>query len=101
MMPPEKLVIDADPGVGDAIAIALAMCDPAVDVIAVTACGGSTSGEQAYRNLQTVASMIDPPRWPRLGWSSSPRVALPDHPEKSGMLPRDGMHGLADCEVIE
>jgi inosine-uridine nucleoside N-ribohydrolase len=101
MMPPEKLIIDADPGVGDAIAIALALCDPDLDVVGVTACGGRSSGEQAFRNMQTVISMIDPPRWPRLGWSSAPRAVIPDNPERSGILPRDGSQGLADCDVIE
>jgi inosine-uridine nucleoside N-ribohydrolase len=100
-MPGQKLVIDADPGVGDAIAIAFALCDPALDVIALTACGGRSSGEQAFRNLQTIVSMIDPPRWPRLGWSSAPMAVFPERPERTGMLARDGSHGLADCEIIE
>lgn len=100
-MPPEKLIIDADAGVGDAIAISLALSDLNLDVIAITASGGCCSGDQAFRNLQTVVSMIDPPRWPRLGWSSAPLAAVPDSPEKSGLLPRDGSHGLADCEIIE
>ena len=100
-MPPEKLMIDADPGVTDAIAIALALVDPSLDVIAVTACGGITSGEQAFRNLQTVISMIDPARWPRLGWCAAPPASIQDHPDRSGLLPRDGARGLADCEVIE
>jgi len=100
-MPGKKLIIDADPGVGDAIAIALALCDPQADVVAVTACGGTVSGEQAYRNLQTVISVVDPPRWPRLGWSSAPRAAVPDRPDFSGLLLQDGIHGLGDCEIIE
>jgi len=100
-MPPEKLIIDADPGVGDAIAIALALADPHLDVIAVTAAAGLVSGEQAFRNLQTLVSMLDPPRWPRLGWSSGPRVVLPESPERSGIFFRDGHQGLADCEIIE
>ncbi len=100
-MAEKKLVIDADPGIGDAITIALALSDPTVDVIAVTATGGTTSGEQSYRNVQTVVSMLDPPRWPRLGWSSSPRVAMPDPRSVSGILMHDGLHGLGDCDVIE
>ncbi|WP_437202962.1 nucleoside hydrolase [Planctomicrobium sp. SH664] len=100
-MPAQKLIIDADPGVGDALAIAFALCDPELDVIAVTACGGRCSGEQAFRNLQTVVSMIDPPRWPRLGWSSAPAAGMPESPERCGLLARDGVHGLAECEIIE
>ena len=101
MMPPEKLIIDADPGVGDAIAIALALSDPNLDVIAVTATAGLASGEQAFRNLQTLVSLLDPPRWPRLGWSSAPRIVLPESPERTGHFLRDNTFGLADCEIIE
>ncbi|WP_437192729.1 nucleoside hydrolase [Planctomicrobium sp. SH527] len=97
----KKVIIDADPGIGDAIAIALALFDPTLDVIAVTSTGGTVSGEQAYRNLQTIISLIDPPRWPRLGWCTSPRIALPDRPERTGILLHDGFHGLGDCEIIE
>ncbi|HWL09596.1 MAG TPA: nucleoside hydrolase [Planctomicrobium sp.] len=97
----KKLIIDADPGIGDAIAIALALSDPSLDVMAVTATGGTTSGEQAFRNLQTVVCMLDPPRWPRLGWSSAPPVRVAERPEQTGILVHDGLHGLGDCEVIE
>lgn len=100
-MPPQKLIIDADPGIGDAIAIALALSDPDLDVLAITATGGRTSGQQAFRNLQTVLSVLDPPRWPRLGWSSAPSVGLPQDPGKSGILRGDGTKGLGDCETID
>ncbi|MCA8997560.1 MAG: nucleoside hydrolase [Planctomycetaceae bacterium] len=100
-MPKLPLIIDADPGLGSAITTALALCDPELDVLAVTACGGRTSGEQAFRNLQTVVSMIDPPRWPRLGFSSAPAAPRPDRPELSGLLINDGAFGLGNCETIE
>ncbi|WP_437230908.1 nucleoside hydrolase [Planctomicrobium sp. SH661] len=100
-MPAEKLIIDADPGVGDAIAIALALSDPELEVIAVTSTAGMVSGEQAFRNLQTLVSMLDPPRWPRMGWSSAPRTNTAGSHELTGLFLRDSMHGLADCEIIE
>ena len=68
---PKKLIIDADPGIGDALAVALAMLDPEVDLIAVTATAGCVSGPTASRNLQTVVELIDPPKWPRLGASDA------------------------------
>ena len=40
----QKLVIDADPGIGDALAIVLALRDPAVEVVGLTATGGRVSG---------------------------------------------------------
>jgi Inosine-uridine nucleoside N-ribohydrolase len=100
-MPVEKLIIDADAGVGDAIAIALALVDPSVEVIAVTATAGVVSGEQSFRNLQTLVSMLDPPRWPRLGFSNAPRVSIPESLDRCEMLVCNGHHGLANCEIIE
>lgn len=64
---PQKLIIDADPGIGDALAIAAALLDPDLDVIALTAVGGSVSAVQAGRNLQALVEALDPPKWPRIG----------------------------------
>lgn len=67
----KKLIIDADPGIGDAIAVALAMLDPDIDLLALTATAGCVTGQTATRNLQAVIELIDPPRWPRLGASEA------------------------------
>ena len=64
---PQKLIIDADPGIGDALAIAVALADPDLDVIALTAVGGTVSAVQAGRNLQALVEALDPPKWPRIG----------------------------------
>lgn len=98
-MSTEKLLIDADPGIGDALAVALALVDPKIDVLAVTGCGGRVSGEQASLNLQTVVSIIDPDRWPRIGWSDSPAIGVPRHGE--GTILRDGPKGLGQCEPFD
>ncbi len=68
---PQKIIIDADPGIGDALAIALALLDPELDVIALTAVGGNVSAGQAWRNLQSVVEALDPPKWPRIGVADS------------------------------
>jgi inosine-uridine nucleoside N-ribohydrolase len=64
---PQKIIIDADPGIGDALAIAIALLDPEFDVVALTAVGGNVSEVQASRNLQSVIEALDPPKWPRIG----------------------------------
>ncbi|MBS0203374.1 MAG: nucleoside hydrolase [Planctomycetes bacterium] len=64
---PQKLIIDADPGIGDALAIALAIADPDLDVLALTAVGGCVSAMQAGRNLQAIVEALDPAKWPRIG----------------------------------
>lgn len=99
-MPRQKLIIDADPGIGDAVAIALALCDPTLEVVALTACGGLVSGQQAFRNLQTIVSIVDPQLWPRIGWSESPQASPADSPALSKLLRGHGKHGLGDCEQI-
>lgn len=91
------LVIDADPGIGDAVAIAVALADPHLDVVGLTATGGCVSGLQAGRNLQAIVEAIDPPKWPRIGISESPACRPPDE----SALPLsliNGAHGLGDWE---
>jgi len=63
----QKLIIDADPGIGDAIAIALAAADPQIDLLAVTAVNGCLSAKRAGRNIQTLLEWLDLPKNPRLG----------------------------------
>jgi inosine-uridine nucleoside N-ribohydrolase len=70
-----KVIIDADPGISDALAIAVALCDPELDVIALTAVGGRVSAAQAGQNLTTIVQAIDPPKWPRFGVADSPETA--------------------------
>lgn len=95
-----KLIIDADPGIGDAVAIALALSDPKLDVVALTAVGGLVSGERSFCNLQTIVSLIDPSRWPRIGWSELPPVMSENTSLQTGLLQGHGREGLGDCEQI-
>lgn len=62
-----KVILDCDPGIDDAVALCLALADPRLDVVAVTATAGTVSGEQATRNAQALIEWLDPPRHPRLG----------------------------------
>lgn len=63
----QKIVIDADPGIGDAVAIALAMFDPEIDVLGLTSTAGCVSCKDATRNTQAIVETLDPRKWPRLG----------------------------------
>lgn len=62
-----KVIIDADPGIDDAVAITLALFDPGLEVVALTATGGNVFPAQATKNVQTIVEQLDPPRWPRIG----------------------------------
>jgi inosine-uridine nucleoside N-ribohydrolase len=102
---PQKLIIDADPGIGDALAIAVALADPELDVIALTAVGGAVPAVQAGRNLQALVEALDPPKWPRIGQAEGAQRMLeaesyapsPDWQNQQRLL--NGPHGLGDWPV--
>jgi inosine-uridine nucleoside N-ribohydrolase len=89
---PRKVIIDTDPGIDDAVALTLALFDPGLEVIALTATAGNVFPEQATRNVQTIVEQLDPPRWPRIG------AAPEDNP-----LPADGrlLHGQNGLGNVE
>ena len=69
-----KLIVDCDPGIDDAVALCMALFDPRLDVVAVTATGGNVPGDQASRNVQALIERLEPLRYPRIGIVSSPKV---------------------------
>src|SRR5437764_10834966 len=62
-----KVVVIADPGIDGAFAVALALNDPDLEVLALLATAGNVSAEQATSNIHILIEQLDPPRWPRLG----------------------------------
>jgi len=76
-----KVILDVDPGIDDAVALCLALFDPRLEVVAVTATAGNVSAEQASCNVQTIIEQLDPPRWPRIGVAP-----------KDGLTVGDGRH---------
>jgi purine nucleosidase len=89
---PRKVIIDADPGIDDAVAITLALFDPELEVVAVTATGGNVFPSQATKNVQTIIEQLDPPRWPRIG------AAPEDNPLPSDGRVLHGNNGLANVD---
>lgn len=74
-----KVILDVDPGIDDAVAMTMALFDPRLEVVAVTAVAGNVPAEQATRNVQTIIEQLDPPRWPRVGAAVQPeRTPLVD-----------------------
>ncbi|NQV27184.1 MAG: nucleoside hydrolase [Rhodopirellula sp.] len=98
-----KLIIDADPGIGDAFAIALAAVDPHFDLIGVTAASGCVSGMVATQNILTVMESVDPDKHPRLGASTAPRpvfsLAGVHPPGFLDPLRLNGNYGLGTAEI--
>ena len=72
-----KVVIDCDMGADDAVALCLCLFDPRLDVLAVTACEGSVTADQANANLQAMIGLLDPDKHPRLGCASVTEDAPP------------------------
>lgn len=64
---PRKVIIDCDPGIDDAVALAMALFDPRLEVVAVTAVAGNVPAERATLNVQAIIEQLDPPRYPRIG----------------------------------
>lgn len=88
-----KVIIDCDPGVEDAVALALALFDPRLEVIAITGVAGEVQAEQATQNIQAVIDHLDPARFPRVGAASAHLTApLVETPKMSG---EDGLAGEA------
>ena len=94
----KKILLDVDPGIDDAVALCMALFDPELDVVAVTAVAGNVSAEQSTRNVQTVIEQLDPPRWPRIGVASEPEFGVP--PRATHHHGADGL-GNADFQVSE
>ncbi len=67
-----KIALDADPGVADALALAFALFDPNVEIVAVTSVGGWVDSQTSARNLQSLVAFLDPPRLPRIGVENAP-----------------------------
>jgi inosine-uridine nucleoside N-ribohydrolase len=91
------LIIDADPGIRDALAIVVALLDPELDVVALTATRGNVTAAKATRNLECILEQVDPPKWPRLG--SAIKMVDPEPScltELGTTASLDGRYGLGD-----
>ncbi len=53
-----KVLIDTDPGVDDAVALALAFCLPELEVVGLTSVGGNASIEHTTRNLAALMTAL-------------------------------------------
>lgn len=97
---PQKLIIDADPGIGDALAITVALFDPNIDLVGVTATAGCVSSRDASRNVQAIVEMLDPPKWPRFGGlESDTSRALPSNSDAPvGTAALNGPSGLGEAQ---
>ena len=92
-----KVILDVDPGVGDALAVCLALSHEDLEVVALTATGGTVAPRQASRNVQALVEHLDPPRWPRIGFADEEQPLRTDGRELWGV---DGFCG-ASLKIAE
>jgi inosine-uridine nucleoside N-ribohydrolase len=98
---PQKILIDADPGIVDALVVLAALADPGLEVLALTPCPGAVTGLQATRNLQYLTGLLDPLRHPRIGLSddrSAPADQMPPGLPHPQVL--NGRFGLGETEPL-
>lgn len=57
MSEPRAIILDCDPGHDDAVAIMLALGNPAIDLLGITTVGGNQTLEKVTRNAQSVLVM--------------------------------------------
>ncbi len=62
-----KVILVADPGIDGAFAIALALHERELDVLALAATAGNIAADQATKNMHILIEQMDPRRWPRIG----------------------------------
>ena len=87
-----KVIIDCDPGIDDAVALIMALFDPRLDVVAVTACSGTVESERSIQNILGLLEKLDPPRFPRIGSGTDPEHApVSDNRQMHG---EDGLGNL-------
>ena len=92
-----KVILDMDPGFGDALALALALAAPEVEVVAVTATGGNVAPREASRNVHAIIEYLDPPRRPRIGQASEDQILRTDARQLNGP---DGLCG-ANLDMVD
>ncbi|WP_204044904.1 nucleoside hydrolase [Acrocarpospora phusangensis] len=63
-MAPTKIVIDCDPGIDDALAIALAHGSPALEIVGITTVGGNVSLERTTDNALRLREFLGFPEVP-------------------------------------
>ncbi|MEM1068812.1 MAG: nucleoside hydrolase [Planctomycetota bacterium] len=81
-----KIIIDCDPGIDDAVAICVALFDPRLEVLAITATPGTVDAERTTANVTGIIGQLDPPRYPRIG------KAVPA--EDAPVIDDSALHGI-------
>src|SRR3989304_4390074 len=86
------VAIDCDPGVDDALALALALASPEIELVAVTTVRGNVPAGTAFRNARRVVAWLG-------AQLSHPRDLPPVHPGGSRSLGRGRVDGETSAAI--
>ena len=86
------VAIDCDPGVDDALALALALASPEIELVAVTTVRGNVPAGTAFRNARRVVAWLG-------AQLSHPRDLPPVHPGGSRSLGRGRVDGETSSAI--
>jgi purine nucleosidase len=89
----QKVVLDVDTGVDDALAIALALRSPELDILGITTVGGNVPLARTTANTLAVLDALRAPEIPVVTGAARPLVAAPLHADE--VHGEDGLGGLA------
>jgi len=90
---PERVVIDTDPGIDDAMALLLALQSPELEVAAITTVCGNVPVDMATRNVFTVLSLLPDSKEPPVARGASrPLQKMPSY--ATFLHGNDGLGGL-------
>ena len=95
---PISLLIDTDPGLDDAIAIALALGSPEVDVIGISTVGGNTNLANTTRNALRLLEFLDRTDIPVASGFDEPYSRAK---QETGNPPVHGTDGFANVDLPE
>ena len=89
----QRVIIDTDPGIDDALAILLALQSPELEVAAITTVSGNVSIDDATRNVFTVFSVLPPSKRPPVARGAA-RPRQKASAFAYGFHGKDGLGGL-------
>ncbi len=95
---PISLLIDTDPGLDDAIAIALALGSPEVDVIGISTVGGNTNLANTTRNALRLLEFLNRTDIPVASGHDEPYARAK---QETGNPPVHGTDGFASVDLPE
>ncbi len=96
---PIPLLIDTDMGVDDAVAIALALAAPALDVRSIVATGGNVDRDQSLRNVRRLLEALRPARLPSVGCGLDQQA--PGLLDARHVFGRDGLGEVGDGQATD